>query len=79
MERVLLDNMTPEQVRACQQLVEAESPSGSRPVIEVSGGVNLDNVRIYAEAGADIISVGALTRSAPGIDLSLEVEASDER
>lgn len=67
--RVLLDNMTPKQVRDC---VEA---AGGRVTIEASGGINLENVRAYAEAGADIISLGALTRSAPGIDFSLEMEA----
>lgn len=68
--RVLLDNMTPDEVRAC---VEAAK---GRVAIEASGGISLDNVRSYAEAGADLVSVGALTSSAPGIDFSLEAEAS---
>jgi nicotinate-nucleotide pyrophosphorylase (carboxylating) len=42
-------------------------------LLEVSGGVTLDNIRAYAEAGADIISVGALTHSARAVDLSLEL------
>jgi nicotinate-nucleotide pyrophosphorylase (carboxylating) len=42
--------------------------------VEVSGGVNLGTVRSYAEAGPDLISVGALTHSAPAADISLEVE-----
>jgi nicotinate-nucleotide pyrophosphorylase (carboxylating) len=66
--RALLDNMDPEMVRSCVEM------AAGRLVIEASGGINLDNVRDYAEAGADVISVGALTRSAPGIDFSLEVE-----
>ena len=44
------------------------------PEIEVSGGIRLENVRAYAETGVDYISVGALTHSAPALDLSLEIE-----
>ena len=44
------------------------------PELEVSGGVNLDTVRSYAETGVDYLSVGALTHSAPALDLSLEIE-----
>lgn len=68
-DRVLLDNMTPEQVRECS----AAMPPGI--VIEASGGITIENLRAYAEAGAHIISAGALTSSASGIDFSLEVEA----
>jgi nicotinate-nucleotide pyrophosphorylase (carboxylating) len=51
-------------------------PEGAKrwPEIEVSGGVTLDNVRGYAESGVNYISVGALTHSAPALDLSLEIE-----
>ena len=45
-----------------------------RPLLEVSGGIRLDNVRAYAEAGADRISIGGLTHSAPALDLSMKVE-----
>jgi len=65
---VLLDNMTPEAV------AEAASRSGGRALLEVSGGINLDTVRSYAVRGVDLISVGALTHSAPAIDLALELE-----
>ncbi len=61
---VLLDNMTPEHVRAC--VLRA----GGLVKIEVSGGIRADNVRAYAEAGANYIAVGALTHSAPAADLS---------
>jgi nicotinate-nucleotide pyrophosphorylase (carboxylating) len=44
------------------------------PQVEVSGGVGLHNVSAYAATGADFISVGALTHSAPALDISLEVE-----
>lgn len=67
-DRVLLDNMTPAEVGACVSL------TGGQAVIEASGGINLASVRAYAEAGADVISVGALTRAAAGIDFALEVE-----
>jgi nicotinate-nucleotide pyrophosphorylase len=44
------------------------------PEVEVSGGVDLRTVRAFAEAGPDYISIGALTHSAPALDLSLEIE-----
>lgn len=73
--RVLLDNMAPESVRDCVESAANMEPQESQiPEIEASGGIDLGNVRAYAEAGADIISVGALTRSAPGTDFSLEVD-----
>jgi nicotinate-nucleotide pyrophosphorylase (carboxylating) len=43
--------------------------------IEASGGIRLDNVRAFAEAGPDYIAVGALTHSAPAVDISMEIEA----
>ena len=65
---LLLDNFTPEEVREAVALIKGRVP------IEVSGGVRLENVRDYAEAGPDFIAVGALTHSAPAVDISLEVE-----
>lgn len=64
---ILLDNMTPEQVK------QAVAQIHGKALVEVSGGVTLDTVSAYAEAGADVISVGALTHSAPAVDLSLEL------
>lgn len=64
---VLLDNMRPEQVRAARTLV------GTRALLEVSGGVRLETVRDLAAAGADFVSVGRLTHSAPAIDLGLDL------
>jgi nicotinate-nucleotide pyrophosphorylase (carboxylating) len=73
-DRVLLDNFAPaELARALAIVRAAERP----PRVEVSGGVNLDTVRAIAELGVDDISVGALTHSAPALDLSLEVVALD--
>jgi nicotinate-nucleotide pyrophosphorylase (carboxylating) len=65
----MLDDFSPDEVReACDLL-----PTGQRPEIEVSGGITLKNVRGYAEAGADRISSGALTHSAPALDFSMRV------
>jgi len=69
-EAILLDNMTPEQVK---QAVERVSRHTRRIPLEVSGGVNLENVRAYAETGVDFISVGALTHSARAVDMSMRI------
>ncbi len=66
--RVLLDNMTPGMVKECATL------AAGRLEIEASGGIDLASVRRFAEAGANIISAGAITRDAPGIDFSLELQ-----
>ncbi len=68
---ILLDNMTPQQVREAARM--ARQAADPPPELEASGGIDLENVRDYAEAGADRISVGALTHSAPALDLSLEI------
>ena len=65
---VLLDNMTPERV------AEAVAVIRGRVIVEVSGGVTLDSVGAYADTGADLISVGALTNSAPNLDIGLDLE-----
>jgi nicotinate-nucleotide pyrophosphorylase (carboxylating) len=67
-DMVLFDNMDPGQVREAVALV------GGRIPVEVSGRVTLDSVSAYAEAGADLISVGALTHSAPVLDIGLDLE-----
>ena len=69
---ILLDNMTPQQVREAAHLARRVAGEG-RPPLEASGGITLENVRQFAEAGADRISVGALTHSAPAADLALDV------
>jgi nicotinate-nucleotide pyrophosphorylase (carboxylating) len=68
---VLLDNMAPDQVAACVRRVRASS--AGRCLVEVSGGVTLETVAAYARAGADLISVGALTHSAPVLDIGLDL------
>jgi nicotinate-nucleotide pyrophosphorylase (carboxylating) len=67
--RLLLDNMSPAELAAVVAQV------GGRAKLEASGGVTLDTLRSYAEAGVDWISIGALTHSAPALDLSLTLEA----
>ena len=69
-DRILLDNMTPEEVKKIRE----ELPS--RWKLEVSGGINLENVRSYADAGADYISIGALTHSVKAFDLTMLIDAS---
>jgi nicotinate-nucleotide pyrophosphorylase (carboxylating) len=69
-ERVLLDNMTVEAVREAVAKVRSHS---TKVPVEVSGGVHLENVRAYAEAGADCISVGSLTHSPQAVDLSMRI------
>jgi len=66
--RILLDNMTPEQV------TEAVAVAGGRAELEASGGISLATIRSYAETGVDFISVGALTHGARSLHVSLEVE-----
>jgi nicotinate-nucleotide pyrophosphorylase (carboxylating) len=64
---ILLDNMT------VNQMAKAVRRIDGRALVEASGGVSLQTVRAIAETGVDIISVGALTHSAPAVDLSLDV------
>lgn len=66
--RILLDNMPVPQLAAAVEL------AAGRAALEASGGVSLENVREIAETGLDFISVGALTHSAPALDLSLILE-----
>jgi nicotinate-nucleotide pyrophosphorylase (carboxylating) len=65
---VLLDNMTPDQLRAAVRLV------AGRAQTEASGGVNLQTVRAIADTGVDFISVGAMTHSARAVDIGLDFE-----
>jgi len=65
---ILLDNMTPEMVREARQI------AGPDVQLEVSGGVSIDTVGDYALAGATFISVGAITHSAPAVDIGLDLD-----
>ncbi|MDQ3012913.1 MAG: nicotinate-nucleotide diphosphorylase (carboxylating), partial [Acidobacteriota bacterium] len=71
---LLLDNMTPETIRQAVEIVNAHEPGDRRTLLEASGGITLANVRAYAEAGVDMISIGALTHSAPGVDISFKIK-----
>lgn len=63
---ILLDNMTTDQIREAVKIV------GNRCKLEVSGGVNLNTVRAFAETGVDFISVGSITHSARAVDIALD-------
>ena len=65
---LLLDNFTVDEVRKAVDRVAGQAK------IEVSGNLNLETIRAYAEAGADFASVGALTHSAPAVDISFRLE-----
>jgi nicotinate-nucleotide pyrophosphorylase (carboxylating) len=67
---ILLDNMTPGEMERCVEMI------AGRALTEASGGITAENARAIAESGVDIISSGALTHSAPALDISLEIEAS---
>lgn len=67
-DAILFDNFTPEEVR------EAVRTVAGRAVTEMSGGVRLETVRAYAEAGVDVVSSGALTHSTLGLDVALDFE-----
>lgn len=64
--RIMLDNFTPEQVHEAVKLIREEFET------EASGGINLDNIEAYAQAGVDFVSVGALIHQARSLDLSLK-------
>jgi len=69
---VMLDNMPPEMVREAVRITRETSPDA---LLEASGSITLENVRRYADAGVDLISVGALTHSAPAVDMSFKISA----
>ncbi|MBM3177234.1 MAG: carboxylating nicotinate-nucleotide diphosphorylase [Bacteroidetes bacterium] len=67
---IMLDNMSPDQIKACLKLI------GNACKVEASGGINEENIRSYAETGVDFISVGSLTHSYRSLDLSLKLRRS---
>jgi nicotinate-nucleotide pyrophosphorylase (carboxylating) len=71
-ESLLLDNMSPAEVKKAVAIVRER---GGKIPVEASGGIVLDNIRKYALAGVDYISVGALTHSASAVDLSMRITA----
>lgn len=72
-DHLLLDNLTPEQ--AIEWIDRIDKRAGRENVkVELSGGITLENVRAYAETGADFVSVGAITHSAPAVDIGFKLE-----
>jgi nicotinate-nucleotide pyrophosphorylase (carboxylating) len=71
-DALLLDNMTAEEVRRAVEL--ANDNGDKRPLLEVSGGVTRETAGAYARTGVDCISVGAITNSAPVLDIGLDIE-----
>lgn len=65
-DRIMLDNFTPERTREAVRLIDG------RAEIESSGGITIDTLRAYGECGVDFISVGALTHSVKGLDMSFK-------
>lgn len=72
-EHLLLDNLSPQQAEEWVRVV------AKRATVEVSGGVDLESVRNYAETGADFVSVGAITHSAPAVDISFRLDLDDSK
>lgn len=68
-DRIMLDNFTPERTRGAVELIRRKAPGVE---IESSGGITIDTLRDYGESGVDFISVGALTHSVKGLDLSFK-------
>jgi len=75
-ESVLLDNMTPAEAKQCVTVARSLQPEC---IVEISGGITLENVRAYAETGADFLSSGSLTHSAPAANLSLLVDSIEDK
>jgi nicotinate-nucleotide pyrophosphorylase (carboxylating) len=75
-ESVLLDNLTPAEAKRCVTVARGMQPEC---IVEMSGGITLDNVRAYAETGADFLSSGSLTHSAPAANLSLLVDSIEDK
>jgi len=67
-EKIMLDNMSPASIKEAVSLINGKS------FIEISGGVNMSNIDNYLLSGVNAISIGAITHSAPGIDINLEFE-----
>jgi nicotinate-nucleotide pyrophosphorylase (carboxylating) len=68
---IMLDNMAPDEIRAAVDRI------GGRARVEISGGVQREDLAVLADCGADIISVGALTHAARAVDISMRIEAAD--
>ena len=70
---LLIDNQTPDETRRFVEIARSLKPD---ILLESSGGITLENVRAYAEAGVDLVSVGALTHSARAVDISFKIQSA---
>jgi len=70
---VMLDNMTPKEAAKCVALVRE---TGRDVLVEASGGITLENVAAYGEAGVDLVSTSAITQSAPALDIALDLRVT---
>ena len=68
---MLLDNFSPKEAKRAVEIVRKEAPG---VILEASGGITLENVRKFAAAGVDTISVGSLTHSVKAVDFSLLID-----
>ena len=75
---ILLDNMTPKEVERSVAVLKTENLR-DQVLLEASGGIRKENLASYVKTGVDVISVGAITHSAPAIDLSMEIHSSRKR
>jgi nicotinate-nucleotide pyrophosphorylase (carboxylating) len=75
---ILLDNMTPKEVERSVTILKTENLR-DQVLLEASGGIRKENLASYVKTGVDVISVGAITHSAPAIDLSMEIHPSRKR
>ena len=66
----MLDNMSVSDIRACMEVCRLAKV---KPMLEVSGGITLDNIEEYAKTKVDMISIGALTHDIKSVDMSLEI------
>jgi nicotinate-nucleotide pyrophosphorylase (carboxylating) len=75
-DALLLDNMSPDEIRAAVVVAEehASADGTRRALLEISGGITLENVGSYAQTGADVVSSGSLTNSSPVLDIGLDIE-----
>ena len=64
---ILLDNMSPPKIQQAVEIIKGQA------LVEVSGGITMRNIRDMAKTGVDIISIGALTHSAPALDVGLDI------
>lgn len=78
-DAILLDNMSPGEVRACVEAAESHARTSGvrRPLLEISGRVSLDNVASYSGTGADLVSTSSITASARTLDIGLDIQVGD--